>query len=227
MKRILCLLLAVMLLGITALAADSTTCTVQAAAVTADAGETVDVTVSVVGNPGFTNFAILLDYDREALTLQSITPAESELLTAVNTDYKAADGKSYGFVCAAGEDEQSGDGVLFTATFRVADGFTGSANITPIVQYIRNNEADHKVFAELAVQTASGTITPENTQVPVLAGDLDGNGIIELRELSRILRAYKDSSLMDGSMEAVDQDKNGILSIREISQVLRNYKAGG
>jgi len=228
MKRILCLLLAVMLLGITALAADSTTCTVQAAAVTAGAGETVDVTVSVVGNPGFTNYAILLDYDREALTLQAITPTECEALTAVNCDYKAVDAKSYGFVTAAAENEQNDDGILFTATFLVAEDFSGEAHITPIVQYMRNNAADFKVFEELAAQIVAGGVTAESAAESVLYGDANGDGTITAADATLTLRYVKnklsESLLSSVRVDNMDVNGDGMITASDAMLILRFVK---
>lgn len=221
MKRILCLLLAVMLLGVTALAADSITCTVQAAAVTAGAGETVDVTVSVVGNPGFTNFAILLDYDREALTLLSITPAESGLLTAVNTAYKAVDGKSYGFVSAAAETEQSGDGALFTASFLVAEGFSGTAAVTPIVQYMRNNAADYSFFSELKANAAAGSIGT----AAAIPGDFDGDGSLKMTDIAKIYKAFRsEEALTAAQLAAVDANGNGKLDMSDFARIYKLFK---
>ena len=75
MKKFIGILLAVLLcltLPLTAVAAELTGCAVTADTVAGAPGETVAVAVSIADHPGFTNFAIALDYDRESLTLKSI-----------------------------------------------------------------------------------------------------------------------------------------------------------
>ena len=217
MKRILTFILVCLLLIVSVYAADNGSCTVAASAVPCKAGETVDVSVSVSGNPGFTNYAILLDYDRSALTLTALTPAESGLFTSVNCDYKAADAKSYGFVSAAGEDEQSGDGVLFTATFRVADGFTGSASVTPIVQYIRNNAADHKIFAELRAHVSAGAV------MTGLRGDVNGDSSVTLMDA---MTAYNMSCGLLTVNTAADVNGDSSVTLMD-AMLIYNISLGG
>ena len=75
MKRFIAVTLAVLLslaLPLGVMAAELTSCTVTADSVAGEPGETVTVAVRIADNPGFTNFAIALDYDREHLTLKSI-----------------------------------------------------------------------------------------------------------------------------------------------------------
>jgi len=226
MKRVLAFILIVQLLIVSVYAADSLSATVSASAVSGRAGETVEVTISIHSNPGYTNYAILLDYDREALTLQAITPAETEdgPLFSANCDYRAVDAKSYGFVTAAGETEQTGDGTLFTASFLIAENFSGEAHVTPIVQYIRNNAADYSLFIDIATAVQPGSIRLESAETPTIPGDLDGDGVVKLPEVAQILKAYKDPKQLADSMHAVDQNGDGVLSLSEVALVLKNYK---
>ena len=68
MKKIIGILLAALLslvLPLSVLATELTSCTVAAESVAGAPGEEVTVEVRIADNPGFTNFAIALDSDPE------------------------------------------------------------------------------------------------------------------------------------------------------------------
>lgn len=75
LARVLTLALALSLFSVNAFAAADGTLTVEAGSVTAAPGETVDVTVSITGNPGIVGFGLGISYDEAALTLKTVTDA--------------------------------------------------------------------------------------------------------------------------------------------------------
>ena len=185
MKRFIAVMLAVLLtlaLPLGVMAAELTSCTVTADSVAGEPGETVTVAVRIADNPGFTNFAIALDYDREYLTLKSIETTDGDVpyLCGSNVSINKtwdADEKEYGFVVSASADPVKENGILFTVTFEIAADFAGETQIAPVVQYIRNNEALFSIFEEIHAAVTPGTVTS------VLAGDVNGDGIIEYNDV--------------------------------------------
>lgn len=79
---------------------------------------------------------------------------------------------------SASADPVKENGILFTVTFEIAADFVGQAQVTPVVQYIRNNEAVFSIFEEIHATVTAGTVTS------VLVGDVNGDGIIEYRHQS-------------------------------------------
>ena len=190
MKKIIGILLAVLLslvLPLSVLATELTSCTVAAESVAGAPGEEVTVEVRIGDDPGFTNFAIALDYDREHLTLKSIntTDGNTPYLCGSNVSINEvwdAEEKEYGFVVSASADAVKENGVLFAVTFEIAADFVGEAQVTPVGQYIRNYEAVFSIFEQIHAAVTAGTVTS------VLVGDVNGDGIIEYND---VMLAYK------------------------------------
>lgn len=187
-------------LPMTALATENTT--LSADTVTAAAGGTVTVPIRLEGNPGFTNFAISLEYDKEKLTLVSLNTESEEgsaylcgSLTAGNPEWKTEEGTANGYLTGASGEVITGDGILFTATFRLAADFSGTASVKPVVHYLRNGgEAG---FTDVAVTAKAGSvgISP--------LGDVNGDGRVTLMDAVAIYNA-----VMGGDTES-SMDING------------------
>jgi len=221
-------------LSITAAAEAVDGCAIVARTEVAAAGTRVAVDISVSGNPGFTNLGIALDYDRDKLELVSLTLgtlcgelAESNIAwdpdengdTVVDARFDT--GKTYGYVVCASEKAVQGDGELFTAVFQVKNGASGTANVTPVVYYIRDNTSVFSVFAPVeAVETAGAVVI--NNGIP---GDFNQDGVVLIQEVLVVLAAYKGSGTMtEEQMNMIDTDGNGVILIQEVLPVLAAYK---
>lgn len=222
------LLIAVLVLSLalTAEAAEAVSCTVSADSVSAAAGGTVTVPVRIAENPGFTNFAIALDYDREQLELISIHVSDGEnaylcgCLASVNTEWADEDGKTYGYIVCANPEKVTDDGVLFTAVFQVSETFSGTTEVTPITQYMRNENSDFILFEDLLVSDISGAVTG------ILRGDLNGDGDITARDASLIYNILKsEEEITDDLLAVADVNNDGEISARDAQKVY-NYANG-
>ena len=229
MKKIIAVTLAVLLslaLPLTVMAAELTSCTVTADSVAGAPGEMVTVAVRIADNPGFTNFAIALDYDHENLTLKSIetrngdTPYLCGSNVSINKTWNE-DEKEYGFVVSASADPVKENGILFTVTFEIAADFVGEAQVTPVVQYIRNNEAVFSIFEEIHATVVAGTVTS------VLVGDVNGDGIIEYNDVMLAYKAFLGKTeLTAEQLATVDTNGNGTVEEAEYQAIYQIYIGG-
>ena len=229
MKKFIAITLAVLLslaIPFQVLAAELTSCTVTAESAAGTPGEEVTVEVRIGDNPGFTNFAIALDYDREHLTLKHIntkdgsTPYLCGSNVSINEVWDAED-KEYGFVVSASADPVKETGILFTVTFEIAADFVGEAQVTPVVQYIRNNEAVFSIFEEI-----NGVVTP-GTITSVLVGDVNGDGIIEYNDVMLAYKAFLgEAELTQEQMAVVDANRNGTIEETEYQAIYQIYIGG-
>lgn len=229
MKKIISSILVVAMLFCTTLTAAAEAGSCQVIADTVTVGEEGDVTVPVriSGNPGFTNFGIRLDYDREQLELVSIQTGDGEnsylcgTLVSVNTAWEK-DGVNYGYITSASAEKITEDGILFSAVFHVKENFAGDAAVTPVVDYMRNYSVQLSVFEELNVTVIAGKVSED---VSVIAGDFNGDGKITLADVMGTLGAYKSSAeLTDAQKAAVDTNDDGVVSLAEYMRVLGIYK---
>lgn len=229
MKKTIAICLAVLLslvLPLTVMAAELTSCTVTADSVAGSPGETVTVAVRIADNPGFTNFAIALDYDREHLTLKGIETRDGDTpyLCGSNVSINKAwdeDGKAYGFVVSASAGPVKENGILFTVIFEIASDFVGEAQVTPVVKYIRNNEAVFSIFDEIHATLTGGTV------MSVLAGDVNGDDIIEYNDVMLAYKAFLgEAELTPEQMAVVDSNRNGTVEEAEYQAIYQIYIGG-
>ena len=229
MKKFIAVTLAVLLslaIPLTVMASELTNCTVMADSVAGEPGETVTVAVKIADSPGFTNFAIALDYDREHLTLKSIETQNGDdpYLCGSNVSINKTwdeNEKEYGFVVSASADPVKEDGILFTVTFEITADFVGEAQVIPVVRYIRNNEAVFSVFEEIRATVTAGTVTS------VLPGDVNGDGIIEYNDVMLAYRAFLgEVELTRSQMAVVDRDRNGTVEEAEYQAIYQIYIGG-
>ena len=141
MKKIIISLLLVAMISIMIIPAYAEGTSITVAQETAFAGETVTVDVTIDGNTGFASGKFTLDYNKEVLTLTAID-VEGKLLEGATVNLAT---NSLSFASA---EEITEDGVLFTATFTVAEG-------AELGKY------DVKVAAQDMVTTSETPVTAE------------------------------------------------------------------
>lgn len=221
-KHIAAFMAAVTLLAVTpaALAAGKS-CSITAQSGSAAAGESVSVTVSISDNPGYTNYGIALDYDREKLELLSIeSTAQAPALSSCSTQWTPAENsgldtaKSYAYVTAAHAEQQSENGAIFTASFKVLEGAEGEAQVTPKVIYVRDNTALFSVFEEIGAQVTSAFISIESSGTEdFLLGDVNSDGAITGMDAAKVYAYYNGKiELTDAELKAADANGDTVVS---------------
>ena len=230
MKKFIGILQAVLLgliLPLTVAATELTSCTVSVDSAAAAPGETVTVAVRMTDNPGFTNFAIGLDYDREILNLKSIDISDGETpylcgtQVSTNTEWADESGESLAYLVSAAAEAVKEEGILFTATFEVSADFVGETEIAPKVQYVRNNEAVFSIFEPLHVNVSAGTVTS------ILLGDVNGDGIVEYDDVMLAYKAYLgEAELTPEELAVVDRNGNGTIEEEEYQMIYQIYIGG-
>lgn len=196
--------------------------TLSADTVTASAGGTVTVPVRLEGNPGFTNFAVSLEYDKEQLTLVSLNTQSEEgntylcgSLTAGNPEWGTEEDESGGYLTGASGEVITGDGILFTATFRLAADFSGTATVKPVVHYLRNGgEAG---FADVTVTAKAGSIS---NYIP---GDVNDDGEVTLVDA---MMTYNASIGIIKENDRMDIDQDGEITLMD-AMTIYNLSLGG
>ena len=226
MKRIMYIVLSLLyLLGVPmlAFAEEITTCSISVDSVPTPPGEQITVPIRITENQGFTNFAISLEYNPEELKLLSINTTDGETnylcgsLISTNLSWE----KAKGYIVSASSDAVAGDGILFTATFQVSVNLKGSAKVTPIVHYIRNNAAVFSIFEEITASVTPGTVNA------IVAGDVTGDGVLEYDD---VMLVYK-VSLGEAKLEEEEKllaDINGdqIIDNLDVEEIYRIYTGG-
>lgn len=221
-------------MGITISAsAQSLGCEVSVKDVTVQQKGQVTIPVEISSNNGFTNAAILLDYDRQQLELVSINTTDGENkylcgdLASANTAWTDGEEKNYGYIVIASDTEITDNGVLFTATFNMKDEFAENATVTPTVKYMRNNTALFSMFENVNATSCSGEIILEDiTQTPeIIPGDFDGNGQVDVMDITAAIIAYQNrTELTQTQKPAIDTNDNGIVDIMEITELIIRYQ---
>ena len=129
---------------VSAFAVEKPTITVETDANAVEAGATVDLSVSITGNTGFTNYEWNIQYDKDRLELITI---ESNLDIVANPNHPQT---GFGYASCARANSYSEDAELFTLTFTVKkDAKTGNAEVKIESDNFKNNgvaiDADYVV----------------------------------------------------------------------------------
>ena len=122
---------------------------------------------------------------------------------------------------SASADPVKENGILFTVTFEIAADFVGETQVTPVVKYIRNNEAVFSIFEEIHATVVAGTVTS------VLVGDVNGDGIIEYNDVMLAYKAFLgEAELTAEQMAVVDANRNGTVEETEYQAIYQIYIGG-
>lgn len=198
---------------------------VTAASLSSMPDREITVPVSIEGNPGFTNLAIALEYDPAKLELKSIS-TENQILGTVknrtNVQWKKDEKTTCGFLVAASPTAVTGDGILFTVTFKVHKDFAETTVVTPKVLYLRSNAVDHKVFQSITPEVTFGTIKA------ILAGDVNLDGVVEYDD---VMAAYQElqspeKTFTDDQKKVADLNSNGYIDEGDVSAIYNIYTGG-
>jgi hypothetical protein len=124
-------------------------------------------------------------------------------------------------VVSASADAVKENGVLFAVTFEIAADFVGDAQVTPVVQYIRNNEAVFSIFEQIHAAVTAGTVNS------VLVGDVNGDGIIEYNDVMLAYKAFLgEAELTEAQMAVVDTNCDGTVGEAEYQAIYQIYIGG-
>lgn len=119
MKRILCLLLALLLLTPAAYAAEGDMVFTMSSITDAEVGDTVTVTASVKNAPVCASFRVIFTYDDTVLKVESGKKADAKGLFMINTKAEHEGEKAVNALSADATKALEGDMDLFTVKFKV------------------------------------------------------------------------------------------------------------
>ncbi len=233
MKRLISLLLtAVMLIGmipfstLSIFAADGAVISVQN--VTATAGSTVDVTVSITGNPGIATMGMTVTFD-EALTLIGAKNGEafSDLTLTVPAQLKNGGAVTDSCIFAwFGTDNVTDNGVILTLTFRVsADAAANRDHAISVNCDDVNNDQKQRV----SVSAVDGAVKVIN----YIPGDVDSNGSINMLDVLMLCQYYVDGCRYNPNGYGVninalsgDVDASGNINMMDVLLLCQYYVDG-
>lgn len=127
--------------------------TIVLSSATGAKGETVDITVSIYGNPGITNTEFGIVYDNSAMSIVAHTDgyAASDFVVTPPNQY-VYDGK-FGF---DGQDATDANGVLITLTFQISENAPAGSYEISLTSFLAANGETKFDF-----EIVNGTITVE------------------------------------------------------------------
>lgn len=203
---------------------------------TAFPGREITLPISIEGNPGFTNLAILLEYDESKLELKSIDTGASDttylcgmICNSSNTAWEITQNTTGGFLVAASADAVTEDGKLYTATFRVKDAVSVSTSVTANVLYLRSNAGNPLEFRSLATEVTDGTVHV------ILPGDVTGgtdgmaDGIVEYNDVMAVYQVLQSEQKVfpqEEQMLVADLNQNGYIDADDVTRIYNIYLGG-
>ncbi|MDR1688840.1 MAG: hypothetical protein LBS21_09570, partial [Clostridiales bacterium] len=180
-------------------------------------GDEVDITVSLVDNPGVAGFSLVLGYDSSLLTPLSVTKNSalggSVFVSNVNEiEDKSSLGGEITAVWAASQDVNVEE--LFTIRFRIGDVSIddGEDIVTPVNVYIE--ELKYLSRQDVQAERQHGSVTINGPEIVVntdLWGDVTVNDVVDIYDLIRFAKHTAEipsEELTERGLYLADVDRN-------------------
>ena len=195
--------------------------TVTAPAEPVFAGETVQMTVGIVNNPGVAGMALELQFDPQVLTLTDVQKegffADGNIMMSgslTTMPYRVI------WDDASAAENHTEDGTLLVLTFTVKD--TAAAGTTQVsVTYEPEDVLD--------VQLQPVDLTAYGAEMTILRrtpGDADGDGDVDVADLVNMCRCLAGGWNVEINERDSDVNADGIVDLKDVV-LIRRYLAGG
>ncbi len=221
MKRFISLFLAVILvlscIPMTVFATTTADSTITVETISAAAGATVDVDISITNNPGIAGATFTIKY-HEDLTLLSATNGSA--FAELDYTQPGTFSNPCNFTWDSENAEATENGVFLTLTFQVAEDATENAKLNVDLSYrygdIFNNNED------LDFEIINGNVVV----LDYIPGDVYEDGAINSKD-TRLIRQYIAGGYdITINESAADVNDDGIINAKD-TRLIRRYIAGG
>lgn len=196
-------------------------------------GETIDVKISLVNNPGIAGVRFKIGYNTDDLTLVSATVASAfsgDGSSAGNFTALSTDKTSVAFVClpatSADVGENTATGEFITYKFKVkANGIDESTDKTvPITATIVEDAFDAEMNDYTTTITATTNVTVKFTDKLPMITDVDGNDEFDSDDAIALLEYYLfGEPELAGEEWQYDYNQDGNLDSDDAIQLLEYY----
>jgi len=221
MKRFLSLFLSLLLIigciPTTAFAATDTDSTITVETISAAAGGTVDVDISIANNPGIAGATFKISY-HEDLTLVSATNGAA----FADLDYTQPGTFSNpcNFTWDSENAEATSDGVFLTLSFQVAEDATENSKLNVDISYrpgdVFSSEED------LDFNIINGNVVV----LDYMPGDVFEDGVINAKD-TRIIRQYITGGYdIEINEAAADVNADGVINAKDTRRIRRHITGG-
>lgn len=216
--------LMILAVPVTVAAQESTGCTITADAVTAVSGTTITIPVKINANPGFTNFALTIQYDAAALKLEKIDTVGSQeeayicpRTASVNLDYVEQEGdEPCGYVNAAAEENITEDGILLAVTFTVLQETAGEIPVNLELKYLRSADVLTSAFTVLTASCEDAVITV------AVKGDVTADGQITEEDAAFVYRHINEAvGLTEAQRISADVNNDDMVDTTDAALIYR------
>ena len=181
---------------------------IEIGSATTGPGKEIQIPVSLVNNPGIASFQLDVQYDASILEWTGLEKA------SIGGTWDAAVGESILWIDA---DDYTGNGVIFTLTFKVKDDAeTGTTTVT--VTYDADNVFDEN-GTNVALAVVPGTITIK-THTP---GDINGDGSVNNKDLLWLMKYIKGKDVVVVE-EALDVNGDGNRNNKDLLWLMKYLK---
>ena len=169
----------------------------------------VAVNVFVKNNPGIASILLDIGYDKSVLTLKAFSYNSVALAGTMTVPFNASASQP-SLSMVSGTSNINGDFLFATLYFDVADNASGKQNIT--LSYDENNvyniDEDNIKFVVM-----NGSVTAKEI-AHVLIGDANGDGRINIRDVTAIQRHIAEVMILTGEgLAAADVNGDGTVTV--------------
>ena len=178
--------------------------------VSAAAGGTAEVTVSLENNPGIASFELEVIYDETKLKWTDITHSD------LGGEWSTAVGEN---VLWVNVEDYTEDGVILTLIFEVLKDTSGEASVS--VAY-NNGDIFNVDEKDINFEVVAGSIAIKS-HVP---GDVNNDGVVNNKDLLRLMKYLKGKGV-EVNKAALDINGDGVANNKDLLRLMRHLAGKG
>ncbi len=195
---------------------------IKVAEVKTVADKTVSVKVDITDNPGIIAMTLLVNYDSDVMTLESITDGEI-LGTQVHSNNLAANPYTIAWNNGTAQSDFTANGTIVTLNFKVKAGVEVGIYPISLTYSSANFDIINKDFNTVDFVTVAGGVEV----VDFTYGDVDGDGLITNKDsaiVARYLAHWLGYEADKYNFAAADVDGDGLITNKD-SAIIARYLA--
>lgn len=181
-------------------------------------GETVEITVNVSNNPGLASLKCQVTYD-SVLTLTNVEfdSAFGEIVTSP-VPYK----NLQTLAMISPLTEVSANGVFATLTFRISEDAKAGDQANISFSYEEDDIFDGD-YQNIVANITNGTVTVKGEEVSVLKGDVNGDGIVDMKDAAMLQRHVLKIDIIsdENALAAAELTGDGVVDMKDAAKLTR------
>ncbi|MBQ3150796.1 MAG: leucine-rich repeat protein [Clostridia bacterium] len=208
--------------GIASLKISGNSARIEPRSLNITAGQSFDVPIEILNNPGLTAAAFTVSFD--ITKLKYVGHKDAKLLNGCRIKTNTLGNViTISYADSSATTDVTASGTLITLTFEPLSTFTSGT--TAISIKVDKEETYNSKLQAVSLKTNDGIISVGGAASSSMPGDVDSNGDIDARDVMLLTRYVSNEKNISIDKDAADVDNDGAVTSKDV-MILTRYDAG-